>query len=469
MRLHRRLFCALGSLPFLLGSSTFPAWADEPEQRPALNFSESPRPEAALNRTGARRTNVVAAIERVKGAIVNIHSERNLPGNDLYALAPSQNRVNGMGTGIIIDSRGYIVTNQHVVDDVNLLRVRLADGTTQNAAVVARHPEMDLALLKIDVAVPLPIMPIGTATDLMVGETVIAIGNAYGYEHTVSVGVVSALKRDVTLNKDMAYKALIQTDASINPGNSGGPLVNVNGELVGVNVAIRAGAQGIGFAIPADHMVRSVAEMLKSRRRGQTSDGLFCRDRLDHAADGTTVRSVVVERSDGSAALAGLKTGDVVVQVGDVKVACTYDVERGLMDHKNGDSVPVLVRRNHQEQKLDLVLAGADRMVRPASAVDLVWSKLGIQLAPVAADQVTRLHRQLHGGLEIVNVQVDSVAAKAGLKKGDILVGLHQWETLTLENVTYVLTHPDLTTFNPLSFFILRGGQVRRGHLSAIN
>src|SRR5207253_11082349 len=143
----------------------------------------------------------------------------------------------------------YIVTNQHVVEDVNVIRIRLSDGTSQNAAVIARSQEADLALLKIDTAGPLPTVPLGTASDLMVGETVVAIGNAYGYEHTVTVGVVSAVSRDVTLNKEVSYKALIQTDASINPGNSGGPLLNIRGELVGVNVAIRAGAQGIGFAI----------------------------------------------------------------------------------------------------------------------------------------------------------------------------------------------------------------------------
>src|SRR5256885_17237013 len=110
-------------------------------------------------------------------------------------------------------------------------------------------------------------MPLGTAADLMVGETVIAIGNAYGYEHSVTVGVVSATGRDVTLNKEVSYRSLIQTDASINPGNSGGPLLNVHGELVGVNVAIRAGAQGIGFAIPVDTMMRVVADMLSIRKR----------------------------------------------------------------------------------------------------------------------------------------------------------------------------------------------------------
>src|SRR5207245_2223306 len=166
-----------------------------------------------------------------------------------------------------IDSRGYIVTNHHVVEDVNVIRVRLSDGNTYTAMVQSRDHEADLALLKIDAGRPLPTMPLGTARDIMVGETVIAIGNAYGYEHTVTVGVVSAIKRDVTLNKDVSYKALIQTDASINPGNSGGPLLNINGEMVGINVAIRAGAQGISFAIPVDTMIRVVAELLTNSKR----------------------------------------------------------------------------------------------------------------------------------------------------------------------------------------------------------
>lgn len=472
MRLHHRLLFALGLLSLPFAAIASPNWAQDASQptgTQAAGQPVTPRRDSALTRAGARRTAVVSAIERVRGAVVNIHSERQAPVGDHYALTPSQNRVNGMGTGIIIDPRGYIVTNQHVVDDVSLLRIRLADGTSQNAVVVARNPEMDLALLKIDVSTPLPVMPVGTATDLMIGETVIAIGNAYGYEHTASVGIVSAIKRDVSLNKEMSYKSLIQTDASINPGNSGGPLINVNGELVGVNVAIRAGAQGIGFAIPADHMVRSVTEMLKARRRGQSFDGLVCRDRLDNTGDDIT-RSVIVERTDGPAAQAGLKSGDVVVQVGEVKVACSYDIERALLDRRPGETVAVLVRRQAQQQRLDLVLAGPDRMVRAAaSGDDLVWNKLGLQLSPAPTEQVTRLHRQLHGGLEVLSVHADSLAGKAGIKKGDILIGLHQWETLSLDNVTYVLGHPDLASFQPLSFYILRSGQVRRGILGSVD
>src|SRR4051812_1480662 len=270
-----------------------------------------------------RQTPVVDVVRRVRDAVVNIHSERTARGpasEELFALAPSQNRINGMGTGIVIDPRGYIVTNQHVVDEVNLIKVRLADGTARTARVLQRDAQADIALLKVETSRPLPVMPLGTATDLMVGETVVAIGNAYGYEHTVTVGVVSAVGRDVTLNREVSYKALIQTDASINPGNSGGPLINIHGDLIGVNVAIRAGAQGIGFAIPVDTMIRVAGPMLKTRSRqagGSASLGLVVRDVLRKPGeDASPLRSVVVDRVDanGPAAKAGLQRGDTLVQ-----------------------------------------------------------------------------------------------------------------------------------------------------------
>jgi serine protease Do len=455
----------------------------------------------------ARRTAVVEVVERVRGAVVNIHSERTVHGpasEELFAHSPSQNRINGMGTGVILDPRGYIITNQHVVEDVNVIRVRLADGTTHSARVLTRDHESDLALLKVDVGRPLQTMPLGTSSDLMVGETVIAIGNAYGYEHSVTVGVVSAIKRDVTLNKEISYKQLIQTDASINPGNSGGPLLNINGELIGVNVAIRAGAQGIGFAIPVDSVLRVAADMMSIRRRNGTWHGLVCRDcvgewesekvkesesgkvaaRDNEAAPAKLTsnsatpslssaaalsRWLVVERAEpGSpAAKAGLQTGDILTRAGDLRVNCALDLERGLLDRAVGDSVSVVIRRKGAEQRLELVLQSAERTLPTTSEV--IWRKLGLRLSPVNAELVSRTNHQLHGGLEVVEINREGSAAKAGIERGDILVGLHQWETVTPDNVVFVLTHPDLTSFNPLRFFILRSGQVHRGWIQQVD
>ncbi|MCS7045490.1 MAG: trypsin-like peptidase domain-containing protein [Gemmataceae bacterium] len=473
MSLHRRCMLVLGVITtwFAAGASGSAQEALSQSRLPAAEF----RAKDAGPAFASRRTPIVLAVERAKGAVVNIHSERHLlGGGDHFSLAPTQQRVNGMGTGIVIDPRGYIVTNHHVVDDVAVLRIRLADGASHNATVVARNAEMDLALIKIDPPQPLPTIPLGTAADLMVGETVVAIGNAYGYEHTVSVGIVSAIKRDVSLNKDMSYKSLIQTDASINPGNSGGPLLNINGELVGVNVAIRAGAQGIGFAIPVDHMIRAVADMLRSRRRSGVYDGLVCRDRVDISHE-VPSRSVVVDRVDAAspAALAGLRAGDTLLRIGDTRIVCSYDVERALLDSRPGEIVPVVVRRGDKDQRLDLALGhpGGDRIVRgqTPTAGDTIWAKLGIQLAPAATETVTRVNRQLNGGLEIVAVNADGPAARAGIRKGDILIGLHSYETLSAENVLYVLTHPERANFSPLTFYILRGGQVHKGVLTGIN
>lgn len=439
-----------------------------------------------------RRTPIVDVVERDKGAVVNIHSERAARlgfGEESLALLPSQSRVNGMGTGIIIDPRGYIVTNQHVVDEVQLLRVRLSDGSSHGARVVARDPETDLALLRIDAGKPLPTIPMGTASDLMVGETVIAIGNAFGYEHTVTVGIVSAIKRDVTLNKDVSYKSLIQTDASINPGNSGGPLLNINGELVGINVAIRAGAQGIGFAIPVDTMMRVVADMLSIRKRNGISHGLVCRDRVeavaaskiqpssadaDHLNDlprpepAGWKREVVVERAEaaGPAARAGLERGDVVLKVGDTGVTCGLELERALLDRSAGDKVPVVVRRKGVEQQFELVLQSLERTPGPA---EVIWKRLGIRVLQVSAEVVSRTNTQLHGGVSILEVNPDGPAGKAGLQRGDILVGLHQWETLNPENVLFVVTHQDLVNFLPLRFFIVRQGTVHRGWIQQLD
>ena len=433
-----------------------------------------------------RRTPVVDVVKRVRGAVVNIHSERTVGQADGHAdtLSATPNRVNGMGTGIIIDPRGYIITNHHVVEDVNLLRVRLADGTAASARVVARDLESDLALLKIDVNRPLPTMPIGTSQDVMVGETVIAIGNAYGYEHTVTVGVVSAIKRDVVLNKEMSYKSLIQTDASINPGNSGGPLLNVNGELIGVNVAIRAGAQGIGFAIPVDSMLRVAADMLSVRKRSGTWHGVIARDDValpdDEAVTKTELttsssrpsvtpsRRLIVERTEAGspAATTGLQRGDVIVKVNGQAVACTLDLERALLEVHAGDKVPLVVRRKDGEQTAELVLASVDKAA-PAGG-DLVWRKLGLRLQAVSPEVVSRVNQQLHGGLAVTEVRGDGIAAKAGIQRGDVLVGLHQWEMLNVENVLFVLNHPDLPTFNPLRFYIIRAGQVHRGWIQQV-
>lgn len=438
---------------------------------PAL-IAGTPALLAPSSSANPRVTPAVEAARRVKSAVVNIHSERTVQGttsDPFRTLNPSLNRVNGMGTGIVIDPRGYIVTNNHVVDEVQVIRIKLSDGSSHNARIYTRDHENDLAIIKIEVSKPLGTIPLGTAADLMPLEPVIAIGNAYGYEHTHTMGTVSHTRRDVSLNKEMSYKGLIQTDASINPGNSGGPLLNIHGELIGVNVAIRAGAQNIGFAIPVDTMIRVATDLLSVQRRLGFSHGITVLNQIDTSTN-PVVRTAVVERVEAGspAEKAGVKPGDQVIESGLVPVTCSLDLERGFLEKQAGDKVTVAVRRGGEEKRLEITLTGSERVVAaasPAGTVDQVWRKFGVRITAAETQIVAKANPQLRGGVLLTDVDPDGPAGKAGMQRGDILVGLHQFETLNLDNIAWVLNHPDLASFGPLKFFLIRGGQVRRGTL----
>ena len=226
----------------------------------------------------SRRTAIVDAIASQRDAVVNIHGQKLISSE-----GDEPKRVNGMGTGAVIDSRGYVVTNYHVVEGVERIEVTLASGATTSATLISHDLRTDLAIIKISPPHQLQVVRIGTSSDLMIGETVLALGNAYGYEHTVTRGIISALHRSVEVSRTQRYDDLIQTDASINPGNSGGPLLNIDGEMIGVNVAVRAGAQGIGFAIPVDKVLEVVSELLSVERLDHTWHGIVARRDLQGA------------------------------------------------------------------------------------------------------------------------------------------------------------------------------------------
>lgn len=441
-----RLACAMS---LVLMTSVGNAQDLVPQSLPSANTD-------LLRSWNPRATPIVHVVAKVKNAVVNIHSERNEGGNFV-------GRVNGMGTGIIVDPRGYVVTNYHVIEDVMALKVRLADGSSFHARVLARDPETDLALIKFEANKLLQIAPLGTSKDLMVGETVIAIGNAFGYEHTVTVGVVSATNRDVSLNKDLGYKSLIQTDASINPGNSGGPLLNVLGEVVGINVAIRREAQGIGFAIPAETLIKVSGEMMAGRRRRWNS-GMVLKDELElPRKDSKPLRKLVVEKidQDGHAAKAGIKAGDVLLKVDDLHISHSLDWERCLIERKPSEPLELSLERDGRQVVGKLTL---DRPVSgTANPEEMAWTRLGIKVSPVSGEQISKLHPQLHGGLLVTELKTDSNASRAGIMKGDTIIGLHQWEMLSIDNLIFVLNHPDLGSLNPVRFYVLRSGQLHRG------
>jgi serine protease Do len=468
--LRRRLWVPVGLTAFTFGTigliAFTPAFSDPPPHATAGERTITP---------GKRRDQVVEVYDRLKPAVVNIHSERlvNPSSDDPFRPQSGQTqRVNGMGTGIVLDGRGYILTNFHVVDDVSSLRVRLHDGTGYTARIIATDKENDLAVIKVDPHKPLPVIGLGTSSDLMVGESVIAIGNAFGYEHSITDGRVSYKGRDVALNKEVNYKGLIQTSAPINPGNSGGPLLNVLGEVVGVNVAIRAGAQNIGFALPIDSVIPRAADLIGVRRRLGIRHGLILRDTaIRPETEGLSKRSVSVEQveSNSPAEFAGFKVGDVLEKVDDIGVATSIDFERGLLEKPLGAKIPVRVQRNGSPVDLELVLQPVMRgPAIPLGAADTVWKKLGLKMTPVGPEAVAKANPQLRGGLLVTDVAPGSASAIAGIQKGDILVGLHLWETLNLDNVTFVLHHKDLNTFLPLKYFVARDGKLRDGVITTL-
>jgi serine protease Do len=219
-----------------------------------------------------RRTPVVKVYEQTHQAVVNIAGERLVSSSlwpgfewpDIFDFGGPryQKQVAVLGSGMVVHEDGYIITNAHVIKGSEKIKVVFSDGSEFEAKIISGDENKDLAVLKIQVNKKLPFIRLGRSNDLMIGETVVAIGNPYGYANTVTSGVVSAVGRDIQVAEGFWLRGLIQTDAPINPGNSGGPLLNINGELIGINTAIRAEAQNIGFAIPVDTLVDNLSHML---------------------------------------------------------------------------------------------------------------------------------------------------------------------------------------------------------------
>ena len=402
-----------------------------------------------------RRTAIVRAIESCRDSVVNIHGEKYVSDSSDES---EDRRVNGMGTGVVIDARGYAVTNFHVVDGVHEIEVTLASGRTVAARLISHDRRTDLAVIKIDTVEPLPVIQLGTSDDLLIGETVLALGNAFGYEHTVTRGIISALHRDVDVSPTQRYEDLIQTDASINPGNSGGTLLNINGEMIGINVAVRAGAQGIGFAIPVDSVLRIVTGLLSIERIDHTWHGLVCKT----CGTGALIESV---HSQSPAETIGMRAGDIILRVGDRSVTSQLDIERAFLGRKAGEIVAVTVTREGGEENLSLALAKARK--QKASASERSWEQLGLRLASAVPSTVQQLQPRYRGGLLVQEVRFGSPASDKGIRPGDILVGLHIWETVKPDNVSYILDQIESDELETVKFYILRGRDTLFGHLTS--
>ena len=405
-----------------------------------------------------RRTPLVNAVDRAMDSIVNlrgrktIHDSKDSMGNDKEI-----KHVNGMGTGVVIDSRGYVLTNYHVVQDVRKIQVTTGTKESTTAQLIAHDKETDLAILKIETRNPLPVITAGTSSDLMLAETVAAIGNAYGYEHTVTVGIISQLGRTVRVNEKQVYRNLIQTDSSINPGNSGGPLLNLDGEMIGINVAVRVGAQGIAFAIPVNDALEVAARMIDEMVGEGIAHGMTVQTIHEH----DVAQAVITHVAIGSpAAKAGIRKGDRVVEAGGMQVERALDFQRSMLGVNEETNFPIVIRRGKERRDLSVALESSGRQVDT-----LAWNLLGIRVESVSPEEMVNRHPNYQSGLRITKVRSGSPADESHMIKGDILVAMHGWKTETLDNLSYVLQQEDIRTEEQFMFYILRDQERFFGHL----
>jgi serine protease Do len=304
-----------------------------------------------------RRSALVRVVERCREGVVSIKMMRR--GN--YGLKQI------VGCGVIVDARGYILTNHHVIASSEQFAIVLLDGTELPATLFVEEKDCDLAILRVQPTRPLKELHFGPSSDIMVGETVIAIGHPHGYQHTVTTGIVSATGRELTMPAGAKLTNMIQISAAINPGNSGGALLNINGELIGINSAIRGDAQGLAFAINSDQVQAVLARHLSAAKVSKVDHGMKIREEvLPHGRDRQrVVIEGVAEHSPASDA--GLRAGDVVVKLGDRPVGNRFDVERALWNYQPGQSIQAVVSRGGNESRVNIKLCSND----PASPARL--------------------------------------------------------------------------------------------------
>lgn len=384
-----------------------------------------------------RRTPVVDVFERCRDAVVNVSTERVVgvggrggsPLDDFFDFSPRRREAKvpfSVGSGAIIHPDGYIVTNAHVVARSSEVHVTFADQSSLPAEVIAVDSEHDLAVLKVDAPKRLAVLRLGEPDDVMIGETVIAIGNPLGLQHTVTTGIISAANRDLEVASNTVYKGLLQTDAPINPGNSGGPLLNINGDLIGINTAIRADAQNIGFSIPVAHLWRLLPDVLDIERRERVRFGLVVRGR----------DSKVIEVHPGTpAAAAGLKAGDRIIKFNGTPVTDAIDYYLHLINSKPADTIRLVAKRGEQTLDLPVKLESIPLPDGQTLAKQLFGMKLG--LVPDDVRKKYELPRSWR--LVVVDVDEGSPAAAARIEAGDFILGLGRVTVRSLDDVQAAL------------------------------
>ncbi len=362
--------------------------------------------------------------------------------DDFFGEIPDREfKQSGLGSGVIIDQEGYILTNEHVIDEADKITVTLSDGREFKGELKGRDSRSDLAVIKIN-ARNLPVASLGNSAELKIGQWVVAIGNPFGFvmqnpEPTVTVGVISALHRSLgrSLSQDKDYNDLIQTDAAINPGNSGGPLVNLKGEVVGINVAIfstSGGYQGIGFAIPVDNAKTIISRLIEGKKVLYGWLGVTVQDLNDDLAkyfslpdkNGVLVAKVL---KDSPADKAGIKESDVIRQVDSKAVNNVRELLNIIGSTEVGKKIKVGLVREKKNLTVDVEIEERpEDLEGKAGEVSPPAGWRGLEVGDLNSELVRRFRIEEKEGVLVLDVEPNSLADEAGINQGDVILEINK-------------------------------------------
>ncbi len=407
-----------------------------------------------------RETPVVRAVAKARGAVVNIRTEQvlrrdNSPfgfGDSFFdqffrgLLPPSSRTSQSLGSGVIIDKQGYVLTNAHVIAKASRIFVALPDREDEiEARLVGADQRLDLAVLRIEAREDWPYLPPAHSDDLMLGETVIAIGNPLGLGHSITTGIVSSVARRIELEQGFTGE-FIQSDALINPGNSGGPLININGELIGINTAIARQAQGIGFSIPIDIARRVLPELIEHGQVRPVYLGILPAEVGRSFVSRTGRRGVLVADflPESPAAEAGLRVADVILALNGTPVSSVEELNAQLASWPPGSRVGLQLQRGLQQIEYELVL--------PPLSDEYLMAYTRRTFGLTLADG--------RDGLRVATVEAQSAADRAGIEPGDLIAEIAGRKLSDINQLRPLLA--ELIGREPLTFLVVRQN---RGYL----
>ena len=392
--------------------------------------------------------------EQTSPAVVNIQTSRTIgrpgegephgrrgrnPLEDFFGpgleefFGQRERRVPSLGTGFVITPDGYIVTNNHVIEDVDKIEVHFEGGEKLEATVVGVDPRTDVALIKVDPEIDLPSLRLGDSDAIRAGDWVVAIGNPFGLAHTVTAGIVSARHRTINMDPDARrFDDFIQTDAAINPGNSGGPLINLAGEVIGINTAINPRANTIGFAVPINIAKQILPQLRTSGYYSRGWLGVYLQPVTDEMVDilglDRAGGGLVSKVEPGSPAdEGGLQSGDVIIEFDGQKIDDVDALQERVGDSPAGKKVELVVLRKGKRKSLDVELGELDSRVEVAEATaEAKQPRYGITVQDLSPEIAAQLGLDGPEGVLIARVQPDSPADEAGLRQRDVILEVNQ-------------------------------------------